>query len=197
MTKKTTYNVEPLRTVAEIEAMKSALKEVGDRNGRTNGDRDRFLFTFGINTGLRISDIVVLRVEDVLNKVYVDVVELKTSNKKDRPARRIDLTGISDVVADYCEGKPADAYLFPSRKGDAPISTTQAYRILTKAGDWIDHNDIGTHTMRKTYGYHVYKATRDIVGLMEDFGHATQSITKRYIGVTEEERRDARKGFAL
>lgn len=196
MTKKTTYNVEPLRNITEIEEMKNALKEVGDLNGRTNGDRDRFLFTFGINTGLRISDIVGLQVGDVLNKVYVDIVEQKTS-KKQRPARRIDLTGISDVIATYCAGKPSDALLFPSRKGDAPISTTQAYRILAKAGDWIGRNDIGTHTMRKTYGYHVYKATRDIVGLMEDFGHATQAITKRYIGVTEEERRDARKGFAL
>lgn len=191
MTKKT-YNVEPLRTVAEIAAMKDALKEVGDAGGRGNGDRDRFLLTLGINTGLRISDIVKLRVQDVLNRVYVDVVEEKTEK-----VRRIDLTGISDVVAVYCLDLPTHAYLFPSRKGDAPISTTQAYRVLAKAGDWIGRKDIGTHTMRKTYGYHVYKATKDIVGLMEDFGHATQAITKRYIGITEEERRESRKGFAL
>lgn len=193
MTKKaqtTTYNVQPLRNMADIEEFKRDLKRVGDMNGRTNGDRDRFLFTFGINTGLRISDIVPLRVKDVLNKVYVDVIEQKTNK-----VRRIDLSGIGAVVATYCEGKPADAYLFPSRKGNSHISTTQAYRILTNK--LLGRDDIGTHTMRKTYGYHVYKATKDIVSLMEDFGHASQAITKKYIGITEEERRESRKGFAL
>lgn len=186
----TTYNVQPLRNKADIEEFKRDLKRVGDMNGRTNGDRDRFLFTLGINTGLRVSDIVPLQVKDVYNKVYTDVIERKTGK-----VRRIDLSGISDVVTAYCNGKQADDYLFPSRKGDSYISTTQAYRILTN--DLLGRDDIGTHTMRKTYGYHVYKATKDIVGLMEDFGHATQAITKKYIGITEEERRESRKGFAL
>lgn len=186
----TTYNVQPLRTIAEIDEFKRDLKRVGDMNGRTNGDRDRFLFTFGINTGLRISDILPLQVKDVLNKIYVDVVEQKTNK-----VRRIDLTGISHVITTYCEDKPGDAYLFPSRKGDSHISTTQAYRILTN--ELLGRDDIGTHTMRKTYGYHVYKATKDIVSLMDDFGHATQAITKKYIGINEEERRESRRGFSL
>lgn len=87
------------------------------------------------------------------------------------------MTGIGGVAAAYCESKPADAYLFPSRKGASHISTTQAYRILTN--ELLGRDDIGTHTMRKAYGYHVYKAT------------------KKYIGITEEERRESRKGFAL
>lgn len=186
----TTYNVQPLRSKADIEEFKRDLKRVGDMNGRTNGDRDRFLFTLGINTGLRVSDIVPLQVKDIRNKVYADIIEKKTGK-----VRRIDLTGISDVVSAYCDGKQADAYLFPSRKGDSYISTTQAYRILTN--DLLGREDIGTHTMRKTYGYHVYKLNKDIVELMNDFGHATQAITKKYIGITEEERRESRKGFSL
>lgn len=186
---KTGYNVQPIRNKVEIEALKRDLKYLGDRNGRKNGDRDRFLFTFGINTGLRVSDIVPLRVKDVHNKVYTDIIERKTGKK-----RRIDLSGISHVITEYCEGKREDDFLFPSRKG-SHISTTQAYRILTN--ELLGRDDLGTHTMRKTYGYHVYKATRDIVSLMDDFGHATQSITKKYIGITEEERREARKGFSL
>jgi len=74
-------------------------------------------------------------------------------------------------------------YLFASRKGDGHITTTQAYRILTSAADMIERNDIGTHTMPmgKTFGYHYYKRTHDVVTLMNIFNHADQSNTKRYI----------------
>ncbi|MCH4825770.1 tyrosine-type recombinase/integrase [Planococcus halocryophilus] len=190
MANKTKYNVQPIRTIAEIEEIKRDLKRIGDMNGRNSGDRDRFLFTFGINTGLRISDIVSLKVKDVLNKVYIELIEQKTQKK-----RMLDLIGISEEINAYCKGKSLDDYLFPSRKGSSHISTTQAYRILTN--ELLGREDLGTHSMRKTYGYHVYKATFDILGLMEDFGHATQGITKKYIGITEEERRISRKGFKL
>lgn len=179
------YNVEPLRTSAEIAEFKDALYELG-------GERDRFLFLLGINTGLRASDLVKLRVQDVKGRSYADIIEEKT----DKP-RRIYLKAIAGDIADYCEGKDNSAYLFASRKGDRHISTTQAYRILTRAADYIGRNDVGTHTCRKTFGYHYYKRTKDIATLMEIFGHAAPSITKRYIGIREDEIAETLKDFRL
>lgn len=70
--------VEPIRTKAEIAEMKNALYELG-------GKRDRFLFTFGINTGLRISDIVPIKVEQIKSKAYADIFEQKTGKKAKNP----------------------------------------------------------------------------------------------------------------
>lgn len=187
-TTKTKYNVEPLRTAREIVEFRESLIDLG----KENAERDNFLFTFGINTGLRVSDILQLKVSDVLGKSFVDVIEQKTNK-----VRRVTLSELAGDIIHYCEGKESTEYLFPSRKGDKPISTTQAYRILTRAGEWISRKDIGTHTMRKTFGYHYYKRTHDIVTLMNIFGHSAPSITKKYIGITYEEQAASLKGFKL
>ena len=54
-------------------------------------------------------------------------------------------------LADYIETLPTGTdYLFPSSKGNGHITTTQAYRIITKAGAMIGNQSIGTHTMRNS-----------------------------------------------
>jgi integrase len=179
------YNVEPLRTEQEINEFRSALYELG-------GDRNKFLFTLGINTGLRISDLVKLKVHDIYGKPYTDLLEKKTKKK-----RRLHLVAIQGDIVEYCVGMQPDDFLFKSKKTDNHISTTQAYRILVAAGEWIGRKDIGTHTMRKTFGYHYYKKTKDVYTLMEIFGHAAPTITKKYIGIREDEIADSLKDFRL
>src|SRR5699024_2255096 len=89
-------------------------------------------------------------------------------------------------------------WLFPSRKGDKPISTTQAYRQLNKAGDMVDISEgIGTHTMRKTFGYWYYKQSKDIESLQQILKHSDIKITKRYIGITEDEINNTLENFVL
>ena len=100
------------------------------------------------------------------------------------------------AIADYVDTlPPGTTYLFPSRKGDAHISTTQAYRIITDAGDKIGNNSVGSHTMRKTFGYTYYNATNDIATLMEIFNHSSQKTTLRYIGMTDERIKQSIKTF--
>ncbi len=182
-------NVQPLRTRAEIEDMKDALRLTG-------GERDRFLFILGINTGLRVSDLLKLKVGDVL-KPEVTVTEQKTGKR-----RRINLSGLSEEIERYTLGKKPDDYLFASRKrtpeGETrPITPTQAYRSLQKAANLLERDDIGTHTMRKTFGYHHYKRNKDVAILMELFNHASPAITKRYIGIRQDEIDESLKGFSL
>lgn len=176
------YNVEPLRTKTEVTNLTEALEK----------PRDRFLLLLGMNTGLRISDLVRLTVGDIRNKANTKITEQKTGK-----TRRLELRAVAEDIASYCANKLDDAFLFPSRKGDKPISTTQAYRVLTQAGEKLGRNDIGTHTMRKTFGYHYYKKTKDVVTLMEIFGHAAPDITKRYIGIRDEEIADTLKDFRI
>ncbi|MES5264261.1 site-specific integrase [Priestia megaterium] len=171
----TTYDVQPLRTKEEIDDLKWSLR-------RYCSERDYFLFVFGINTGLRVSDILPLKVGDIRGKTHVTIVQ-----KKNGKSRRVFIKNLSAVIENYTKGMNDEDYLFPSRKGNKPISETQAYRALVKAGDQLDRSDIGTHTMRKTFGYHHYKRNKDIAVLQEIFSHSAPSITKRYIGITQEE----------
>ncbi|MFC7062759.1 tyrosine-type recombinase/integrase [Halobacillus seohaensis] len=189
-------DVQPLRTAEEIADFRESLQIAGKRSGQS--DRNLLLFNIGINTGLRIGDIVKLRIEDVKGKTSVIIREGKTSKP-----RTVHLTAIMADIADYLTDKQAEVpngaptWLFPSRKGDNHITTTQAYRVLTKAADLIGRSDIGTHTLRKTFGYHYYQRTKDVATLMEIFNHSDQVTTKRYIGIRDQEIADSLKDFRL
>ena len=168
-------NVQPLKEKKEISEFLDAL-------GMTEfSKRNQLLFKIGISTGLRCGDLVKLRVDQVRGKSSFKIREGKTKKE-----RIVYLNQVMADIADYIETLPADQeYLFQSKKG-GHISVTQAYRILEKAGDMIGNISVGTHTMRKTFGYTYYKATKDIATLMEIFNHSSQKITLRYIGMTEE-----------
>ncbi|KMY31551.1 integrase [Lysinibacillus xylanilyticus] len=173
----TLIDVQPLKEKKDINNLIEALgmtKEFGLRN--------QLLFKLGITTGLRCGDLVALNVEQVKGKSKFQILEGKTKKE-----RTVILSHVMEEIADYTATLPTGTvYLFPSRKGDGHISTTQAYRIITNAGDMIGREDIGTHTMRKTFGYTYYQATKDVATLMEIFNHSSQKTTLRYIGITEE-----------
>lgn len=179
--------VEPLRTAEDIKNIREALSQT---NAAT---RNLLLFNIGINTGLRIGDLIKLRIEDVRGKASFTIREGKTSKP-----RTVHLNAIMADIADYLSDTEATTgWLFPSRKGDNHISTTQAYRILAGAGESIGRDDVGTHTLRKTFGFHYYQRTKDVATLMEIFNHSDQATTKRYIGIRDQEIADSLKDFRL
>lgn len=181
------YDVRPLRTQEEIKDMLWAIGKTSRHK-----ERNQFLFLLGINTGLRVSDLVKLKVKDVSSKYP------KIREQKRKKIRVLILDAIWDEVQAYIKGMDKEDYLFASQKGsNKPLTTTAVYQMLEKAADLLERSDIGTHTMRKTFGYHYYRRTKDIVGLMEIFNHSEQAETKRYIGVHEEELAEALKGFRL
>src|SRR5690625_3908495 len=148
MTKKKEHliNVQPLRTAEEIDEMIFAIRRgnKGTPKRKELADRDVLLFLLGINTGLRVNDIVKLKVGDVKGKDYFYILEGKTEKK-----RKVVISMIQKEIEQFTTDKNKDEYLFKSQKGNA-ITTTQVYRILSTAGDFLGRDDIGTHTMRKT-----------------------------------------------
>lgn len=160
---------QPIRTLDKINEMKEHLAT----------RRDVMLFTLGINSGLRISDIIKLTKDDV--KPVMELVEKKTGKKKTFQLS----DSVYQMLEDYARG--CDYWLFPSRKGDAPITTVQAWRIIKAAGNKCGLEHIGTHSMRKTFGYHAYRNGVSLAYLMQAFNHSSEAITMRYIGITEEE----------
>lgn len=186
-------NVQPLRTNEEIHNMILAIKRGNGAYPKRPAiaERDVLLFLIGINTGLRVNDIVRLKVKDVKKNTFT-IREGKTKKR-----REINVSMLRDEIDNYIEGKADHEYLFKSQKGMNPISTTQVYRILANAGEYAGYDYIGTHTMRKTFGYHHYKQFKDVAMLQEIFNHEAPSITKRYIGIRQDEINESLNGFRL
>lgn len=177
-------DVQPIRNKQQLEDMKWALR-------RHCSERDYILFLIGINTGLRVGDLLKLKTSDVLRKKSIQVLEGKTQKP-----RKINLTNIYDEVQAYAKANDSE-WLFPSRKGDKAISTTQAYRSITKASEFAEVDSVGTHTMRKTFGYWFYKSTKDVAKLQTILNHSHPQITLTYIGITEEEIENDLNTFVL
>lgn len=159
-------------------------------------DRNYILFLLGINTALRFSDLRRLTVEKVKdNYIY-------QRDKKTRKENKITLhTDIYKEVMSYIKRNNlyVTDYLFWSRKGvNKPLTRVMGYNIMQqlKEGCKIPYN-IGTHSLRKTYGYWFYKQTGDIVALQAILNHSTPSQTLIYIGMQQKEVEEKRKGFVL
>ena len=82
-----------------------------------------------------------------------------------------------------------------ARARNKAVSREYAYRVIHEAGKQFDLDNLGTHTMRKTFGYHFYLQTHNIVLLMRIFNHSDQSKTLRYIGIEQSTINDAMKKF--
>ncbi|WP_281868273.1 site-specific integrase [Brevibacillus parabrevis] len=177
--------VEPIRNPGKIEEMKQLLLQQSERN--------YFLFVMGINTGLRISDLLRLKVADVKGKSHIILVEKKTGKRK----RFLINDNLRNEVDQYVIGKKGDEYLFASTKRPLPITRVRAYQIINGAAKKIGLSEIGTHTLRKTFGYHFYQRTKDIATLQMIFNHSHPSITLRYIGITQDLIDDAVNRFSL
>lgn len=175
-------DVQPLKTKQEVNELIEALGMTEQGKVSEYAKRNQLLFKLGISTGLRCGDLVALTMEQVKGKSNFKIREGKTKKE-----RTVYLNNLMAEIADYIDTLPkGTVYLFPSRKGEGHITITQAYRIIAKAGDMIGNQSIGTHTMRKTFGYTYYQATKDVATLMEIFNHSSQKTTLRYIGITEE-----------
>lgn len=190
---KKVVNVQPLRTEEEIKNMILALKRGNGAYPKRPAiaKRDVLLFLIGINTGLRVNDIVRLKVKDVKKDTFI-IREGKTQKQ-----REINVSMLRSEIDEYIQNKPDHEYLFKSQKGDKHITTTQVYRILVNAGEYAGYDYIGTHTMRKTFGYHHYKQFKDVAILQEIFNHEAPSITRRYIGIRQDEINESLNGFRL
>jgi integrase len=167
--------VQPLRSKRDIERMKKAL----------GNPRDRLLFIFGINSSLRISDILRLKVGDVRGKSTLTIREKKTGKLKKFPLNKSITNAVKTLVPANAND---DDWLFPSRKGGKPISRVQAYRILKDAAKRAGLDfDIGTHTLRKTAALHAYQNGTDLSVLMTVLNHSSQRETLRYIGIEQDD----------
>ena len=166
--------VEPIRDIDKIEDIHSDLL--------FHSQRDALMFSFGIYTGFRISDILRFKVKDVMGNSY-NMREKKTNKQRVYEFNKY----LKREIDEYIKGKNENEFLFKSRKGvNRPITRQRAYQIIVEACHRNGVYNVGSHTLRKTFGYFLYQKTKDVAMLMQIFNHASPDITLRYIGINQE-----------
>lgn len=178
--------VEPIRDKRDIAAMKKYLK---DKN-----EKYYIMFITGINLGLRINEILAMSVGDVKNRTRQKFRQRKTG-------KEITVAYNAELIKsyrEYCKNRAPDEALIPNNRNEyKAISRYMAYKVIKEAAEHIGIDNIGTHSLRKTCGYHYYKQTMDIATLQVWFNHKYQADTLRYIGITSENICDAMVRFKL
>ena len=166
--------VEPIRNKKDIERVSAYLQKYNYR--------DYVLFCLGINSGLRISDILKLNVGDVKDKNYVELTEKKTNKFKILPLNK----KLKYIFKSYTLARHKKEPLFLSKRGKR-LDRVSAYRSLKSACINLGIKlHIGTHTLRKTFGYHHYKMFKDVAMLQKIFNHSSPDTTLRYIGIEQD-----------
>ena len=178
--------MQPIRDMAQVHDITVTLSKLKSKRGR----RMFLMWLIGINLGLRVSDLIDLRVGQMRDETAFTYLPKKQSHKKG--ARPITIP-IPAAVRKAVQARLPDAdpndFIFSSRKRTKGRNA----RCITRQTARADMQEIarvcgisqqiGCHTMRKTFGYHYYQRTKDVAILQEWFYHESPATTLIYIGV--------------
>lgn len=180
--------VEPIKSIKDIAKVKQYLL------GKDN-KRDYMLFTVGINVGLRAGDLLRLKIKDImLDGTIVDKVVIyeEKTDKKREFALNESAKGAIRLYLDTLQEIDYESYLFKSRKGDGALTVESAHKIIkTTLRELNIKGNYGTHSLRKTFAYHIYmnniRTNPTIINTLQKMlNHSSASVTLRYIGITKE-----------
>lgn len=169
---------------------RATLIKFTDHLGKTSG-RNRMSAVAGFHLGIRGSDLAGLRVCDVSGP-YLDLKEKKTKKR----VRRLITNELRRELDIYTQGmKPGD-YLFPSRFGsNQPLTRAGIYKFMRKAADELGLQYVGTHTLRKTFGWFYYQKWKDVAKLQKLLNHSKPDDTMLYIGIVQDDLDDSLRDF--
>jgi site-specific recombinase XerD len=156
--------------------------------------RDLLLFVVGINTALRISDLLELQINqfisedgEIRNRFWI---------REQKRGKRHEITinqSIQEALTEYLEAHPFDlkelqSYLFFNPRTKQHIKRGQAWKFITTICQEVGlRGNYGTHRLRKTWGYHARMQGGDLALIMYKLNHNSIAYTKRYLGITDDE----------
>ena len=179
---------QPIRSLDELTAFRSYYlnKEVNLRN--------YMLICMGLNTALRISDMLQLKwrnVYDFDRKHYAKhiVVQEGKTGKETRIAINNNLIDAFEMYMGSLKSVSGNDYIFTGKTKGTHLSRSQAFRIITHVAEALNmENGISCHSLRKTFGYYAWKYGTPPAMLMEIYTHSSYEITKRYLGIKQDDR---------
>ena len=185
---------EPIRNKSELRAIAQHFLLRGEF-------RNHAMIVLGAHTALRISDLLHLRWDDLYDfqhgrfKKRFTLTEKKTKKRKTVTLHPKAI----EALKIWFQYRKSDFIFSNGRKKDAPISRIQAWRVIRKACEQLHiSGTIACHSLRKTFGYHaaVGKEVPPTL-LMEIYNHISFEVTKRYLGIGQDELDEAYLGVDL
>lgn len=175
--------VEPIKDKSRVREIMNKLEMSSPRNAVMVG--------LGIYCGLRISDILNLKVKDVRKKWNLRIKQQKTGKYIEFVLNR----ELKKIIDSYTKDMKETDYLIKSRVGEnKPISRTQAYRIMQDIQEEFNLDKMGCHSTRKTFAYWMYMDNKKDIGLVQKaLGHQSSATTLAYIGMDKERLNEAIK----
>ncbi|MCL2564058.1 MAG: tyrosine-type recombinase/integrase [Oscillospiraceae bacterium] len=179
---------------------KKQLRELAGYWLKQRNFRNYALIVLGVYTALRIGDLLRITWDDVYDfeagefRSHFTIIERKTGKQK-----RIALNKKAIHALHLCFASRRDKFVFSNnRKHSAPISRIQAWRIIKAAAVAVKAPGcIACHSLRKTFGYFAWKSGVLPVMLMDIYNHSSFEITRRYLGIAQEDRDEVYLGMAL
>ena len=183
----------PIRSLEDVQRFKNYFLQKGEY-------RNYLLVSVCLNTALRICDVLKLKWSDLLYpsggkiKEHISITETKTDKtaviKLNRSIRKALELYIKQVGI---KGE----YVFEGKNG-RPISRMCAFKVIKKAGAAVGlEYEISPHSLRKTFGYHAVKNGTPPAVIMQIYNHSSYEVTKRYLGITQDEKDDVYMAVAL
>ena len=179
--------VEPIHDRKKIAQIKNLLRGQGRY-------RDLLLFVVGINSALRISDLLQVKITHFLNEKGQIKTRFWIKEQKRRKRHEIAINqSIRDSLTEYLREYPNSAkegehILFFNPKTNQAIKRGQAWKVFTNiCADVGLLGKYGTHSLRKTWGFHARMQGVDLALIMHKLNHESIAYTKRYLGITDDE----------
>ncbi len=185
-----TKTTEPIKNREDVERLKDFYRVVEPN------PRNYALIVVGVNSALRVSDLLALRWKHVYDfesgaiREHVEVKERKTGKQK--------MLALNENARDALAmlyrksnrpGKNGWVFQGDDRWGKRPLSRSQAFRIVTYAAGRLSLGEhISCHSLRKTFGYHAWKMGVSPILLMAIYNHSSYEVTKRYLGIGQDEK---------
>lgn len=183
---------QPIKSTEDLQKMKTYYTVVHPQ------PRNQLLIIIGLNTALRISDILSLKWEDIWDwdsqktRTHIFIREKKTGkdtciyiNQNISHA----LLLYYEFLLEHNHSPKPEQYIFTGQKDSSlPITRVQAFRIIKEAAKSCNmEGTISCHSLRKTFGYHAWKQGTSPALLMHIYNHSSYQITKCYLGIDQEE----------
>ena len=178
---------------------KEKLREMADYFLEQGQLRNYAMLITGVYTALRISDLLQLRWRDVYDptrerfRAHLFLKEQKTGKVKSVALN----SQVVQALELYYPHRSSE-YIFCNRQG-RPLSRVQAWRIIHDTASVVGIDGvISCHSLRKTWGYHAWTSkTVSPVVITEVYNHSSYEVTKRYLGVAQDDLDKAYLGMDL
>ncbi|MBI9013875.1 MAG: tyrosine-type recombinase/integrase [Clostridiales bacterium] len=136
--------------------------------------RDYLLFSMCFEVGMKLDDVLCLKVSDVRNKKSMTVSGINIKMRKE----------VIQDIKDYCKDKQKNEFVFQSNDGfNQKLGRKRAVDIMAEVSGMFGIEEFGTDTLRKSFGYFFYLRTRDMDLLKQIYGHSKKYDTLKYIGL--------------